>query len=277
VIAVVIGALGYLGFQIWIFQRNEYYMPNHWFYINLGLAFLIVIGAFVVSLCVPGFTVFLGFSISVWLLSGLLFVYGLARVSFDYRHLRTRPVFISPWVFPVYRYDAKKQDVVPHNQPAACLLGALLLMVFWSTLATVWFTPTHVGVALSIIFMLVLTLAVIFLVQVSQAQLRAVFPLIDQKILRRAWLEAKLNYVSNRSVFSRNELVTYEEYTQRKNLFRNMVRLREGRTTLNLEERLEKVEVLADVPDSALQGWLDPQVIDMSKETVCYSFLYELE
>ena len=241
IISGIILILIYIGFQVYIYQKNDYYMPPFWSNINLLIAVISIIAAFVVSLCVPGFTVFLGFSISTWLLSVLLFVFGFGRIMLDYRNLKQKPVFFSPWVFPIYKFDPKKQDVVKHNLSAICMISSLVIMIAWSILATVWYTPIHVGVSLSIIFEVMLLLLVIFLIQISQLQLKKLANLIDQKILRRAWIEAKVNYVGNRSAFCRQELVTFEEYWQRKNLFRNKVRLVEGRAKLNLEETYEEV------------------------------------
>jgi len=82
-------------------------------------------------------------------------------------------------------------------------------------------------------------------------------PSIDAKIIRRAWIEAKATYVSNCGALCRDELVTYEEQIKRLNLFRNKVRMTEGRATLSIEEKIESVE-LVQVNDSDMQGWLAP-------------------
>lgn len=78
---------------------------------NICVATVCIVAAFVASLIVPDFTIFLGFSISTWLLSGLLFAFGFGRLIFDYMNLRRRPVFFSPWIFPIFAYDPKKQDI----------------------------------------------------------------------------------------------------------------------------------------------------------------------
>lgn len=248
-------------------------MPPLWMKINYVIATLAVIAAFVVSLATPGFTVFLGFSISLWLLAGMMFVYGAGRVALDVYRGHT---FFSAWVFPVYTYDAKKQDVIKNNEPAAALMASMILMIFWAALATAWITPVHVGVAVSIVIELLLLLIVIFLIQVSQLHMNHMLPSIDAKIIRRAWIEAKGTYVSNRGAVNRDELVTYEEQTTRLNMFRNKVRMVEGRATLNIEEKVESV-TLVQVQDSDFQGWLAPDQIDFTKDVACYSYLFQLE
>lgn len=48
--------------------------------------------------------------------------------------------------------------------PVICLIGSLVIMIAWSVLATVWYTPTHVGVSLSILFEMLLIHLMIFIV-----------------------------------------------------------------------------------------------------------------
>lgn len=277
VVSAVILVLSYIGFQVWIYQKNEYYMPKNWFYINILVVVIAIIAAFVASLIAPGFTIFLGFSISTWLLAFLLFVFGFGRIMFDYINLRKRPVFYSPWIFPIFRYDPKKQDIIKDNLPAACLLASLVIMVAWSVLATVWFNPTHVGVSLTIMFEMLLILTMIFLVQISHLQLRKVSTFVDSKIIRRAWLEAKLTYVNNRNAASRADLVSYEEYVRRRDLFRNKMRISEGRPALNYEEKWEGVKLFGHVQDSDFSQWLNTKAVDMTKPLSQYSYLFELE
>lgn len=67
--------------------------------------------------------------------------------------------------------------------------------------------------------------------------------LLDRKTIRRAWLDAKSNYILNRNVYNRKELVTYEELLRRRDAVCNQLREIEGRPDLTFEERLEGVEL----------------------------------
>jgi hypothetical protein len=171
VVSCVIGVLSYVIFQAIIYHKNHNYMPRVWILINVGIVFCAIVASFVASFFVGDLSIFMGFSISTWLLSFLLIVFGIGRLVYDLRSQRTRPMFFSPWVFPIYAFDPKKQDVTPENLPAGCILGALVLLEFWSVLATAWFTPTHAGVALSILFEQLLILAIMYMVQISHHQL----------------------------------------------------------------------------------------------------------
>jgi len=46
-----------------------------------------------------------------------------------------KPMFYSPWIFPIYKYSAKKNDVVSYNKPTVILLFSLLLILVWAVLA----------------------------------------------------------------------------------------------------------------------------------------------
>ena len=157
------------------------------------------------------------------------------------------------------------------------MIMSLMIMIGWSVLATVWFAPTHVGVALSIIFEMALLITIIFLISISQAQLVKVAPHIDKKILRRAWLETKSQYVSSKNAINRNELVTFEEMLYRKNLFRNKMRINEGRTTLSIEEKWEGVTLMPQVDESEFKTWLNTNLVDFNKPFTCYQYLFDLE
>jgi hypothetical protein len=277
VIACVIGVLSYIGFQVWIYQKNDYYMPRLWIIVNICFALVAVIATFVASLIVPELTIFTGFSVSCWLFSVLSFVFGAGRLFLDYMNLKKRPVFFSPWVFPIFRYDPAKKDIRRQNLPVVSLIASLVVLIFWAVLATVWFTPTHVGVSLTILFEMILILFLVFIVQISHRQLCKVSSFVDAKIIRRAWLEAKATYIASRNAQTRADLVTYEEYLARRDLFRNKVRLLEQRTSLSLEEKWEGVKLVPQVTDAQLAGWLNTSKVDMTQPLSQYSYLFEME
>lgn len=52
---------------------------------------------------------------------------------------------------------------------------------------------------------------------------------IDKKLIRRAWLDAKLGYINNRAALNREQLLTYEKVRLRRDNFRNYMRMKEGR------------------------------------------------
>jgi hypothetical protein len=83
-------------------------MPRVWFLINVAIITAAIIASFIASGFVGGMSNFIGFSISNFLLAFLLFVFGVGRTVYDLRNMKSRPVFFSPWVFPIYAFDPNK-------------------------------------------------------------------------------------------------------------------------------------------------------------------------
>ena len=166
-------------------------MPTLWTVINLVIVGGMIISALVVSFFVAGFRIFLGFSISTWITAIMLGVYSFAEIFSDYSKSETRPTFYSPWIFPVYIYDPKKNDVVSKNMPAIMMFLGFMIMILWSILASVWLAPIHVGISLSIFFEVCMLISVLFMIHTTSFQLNQVTKDIDKKIIRRAWLDAK--------------------------------------------------------------------------------------
>jgi hypothetical protein len=79
-------------------------------------------------------------------------IYSISSIYSDIINSDKKPVFFSPWIFPVYIFNPKKNDVEPRNGPAAGLMIALLIMIAWSASCTAWVRPFYVGVSLSIAF-----------------------------------------------------------------------------------------------------------------------------
>lgn len=69
--------------------------------------------------------------------------------------------------------------------------------------------------------------------------------------------------------------MTYEKIRLRRDYFRNYMRVKEGRTTLNLEEKSEKVNFIAD--DEIDIDWVDDNKVNLQSNVSCYSYLFELE
>lgn len=146
-------------------------MPNLWAGINIFIVVCIIVAATVVSLIVDGFEVFVGVSISTWVFAGLLLVYAASELLSDLKNMEKKPVFYSPWVFPVYIYNPKKNDVESKNGPAIALVCGFLVLITWSVIASVWIYPHNVGVSLSILFEHVLVICLFHLLQASSLQL----------------------------------------------------------------------------------------------------------
>lgn len=278
IVSVIVAALLYIISQVYIYVRNDYYMPNLWTAINLIIVIGIIISATVVSFFFEEYRTFTGISISCWVTAALFIVYALSEIGSDLSTMEKKPVFFSPWIFPVYIYNPKKNDVESHSFPTAALLIGLSIIILWSVLCSCWVYPHNVGVSIGIFFELLLIISCFHLIGVSAHQLKSCTQEIDKKIIRRAWLDAKLGYINNRSAINRDQLMTYEKIKYQRDVFRNYMRILEGRNELNLEEKDEGVVLMDDdIVKNDIADNIDENKVNLGSKPSCYSYLFELE
>ena len=147
------------------FVAHGYRLPLTLVVFNVILTLLGMVAPPLVSFFVSNFATFLGFSASGWLLALILLGYGYSELVADF--FGSRPMFFSPWIYPVLAFDPRRKDVVPANLPLLCLYLGYFILIIWAVLATIWLAPTHVGVAFSVLFSSLLVLSLVFVSQLS--------------------------------------------------------------------------------------------------------------
>ena len=65
----------------------------------------------------------------------------LAMFLADQQDFEESPIYYSPWLVPVYKYDTQLNDVVSHLTPVGVLLGFVSLLLLWSLVATAELRP----------------------------------------------------------------------------------------------------------------------------------------
>ena len=161
IVSVIVLCLAYVVIQVYIYVKNDYYFPLVWQVINSSLAVLIVIASFVAALIIDGFSNFFGFSISLWLIAFFILLYAFSELISDIKNFKRKPIFFSPWIFPVYIYNPKKNDVESHNEPSIALILGFLILMLWSLLASVWITPVGFGVSVGAVLELILVIIIL--------------------------------------------------------------------------------------------------------------------
>lgn len=142
-------------------------MPRVWSVINIITVTSLIIACTIVSIIIDEFRTYFGISISTWMLALMLLVYAGSEISSDLSKMETKPIFFSPWLFPVYSYNAKKNDVESKNGPAIALISGILILMVWSVTCAVWIYPHNVGVSLGILFEELLVIFILHLAGVS--------------------------------------------------------------------------------------------------------------
>ena len=191
--------------------KNKYFMPRGLYWTNVAVGLAIILCALIMSIAIDSFSQFVGFSISygvaVLLIAGL----GMDELGTDLWNIEDEPLFFSPWVFPIYQYDAKKDRIKTKNKGALLLYFSLLLVTAWSVICVIWFDPRHIGVGVCALSEMLLVIFTLYLSSFSPLQLKAAWPFIDAKTRKRAWLEAKKSYVTGRNAFSMADLSTFAD------------------------------------------------------------------
>lgn len=73
----------------------------------------------------------------------------LARWISDRTRMNDMPIYHSPWIFPIYKYYPKDNDVEPYSSAVVSFYFLTMLMLFWCIAATVEISPSWLGVALT--------------------------------------------------------------------------------------------------------------------------------
>lgn len=71
-------------------------------------------------------------------------------------------------------------------------------------------------------------------------------------------------------------MITYETMIDRRNFFRNFMRRKDGRSSLNMEEIAEGIMFIEDDKIDEGLDWVSEDV-NTDQVSHCYSYLYEIE
>ena len=215
-LTALIALLIYGAALLFVYTHNNYYMPFGWQIANAIIGGIISFIALIVSIVSDDYKVFSGFSTTYLIICIFILFYSGSAFYKDYLNRVREPVYYSPWIFPIYKYDSERDDIRENNGPVFGIFLVLFLGLLWSVLCSVWIAPYYYGIAVSALCEVLLVIFVLFIVAISPLNLRVSLPYIDNLLLKRAWLQAKRSYVNSRNAFSMDELITYKEIIDRR-------------------------------------------------------------
>lgn len=125
------------------YKRNNSTVTRFWQILSIAIIAGICLSAIIAALALDSFNDFLGFSLTYLVLNVLLFVYSFSTIHVDFASRREEPLFASPWIFPIYKYDSKVGVVRTHNRPFSLFLAACLLLLLWTIALTIWLSPVR--------------------------------------------------------------------------------------------------------------------------------------
>jgi hypothetical protein len=200
IILGIVVAVCYIAFMIFIYKRNKGYLPRPWLIANAIILSLVAIVTFIVSLAVDDFVVFFGWSISYGIFALMVFAYGFINLAKDLINAESEPIYFSPWVFPVFKYVAKKNDIQLRNTPTAFVFLSFALAMAWSFQCAVWIEPVSTGVSVSCLVEVLFLVFILYLSSFTPAMLEDIKMNLDQLLVKRAWLEAKNDFLQTKNI-----------------------------------------------------------------------------
>lgn len=152
--------------NFYVYSKNNR-LPKPWKIGNMIVFFICFIILFGLTFEIKNFSNFAGFTILVLGTSFIVLVYSLNKFRKNIQNMDRKPLFFSPWIFPVYRFSPKKNDVIPYNLHTVLLLSSLLAILLWSILAAVFLKPYWVGICISILIEITLLIVALYLISIS--------------------------------------------------------------------------------------------------------------
>lgn len=216
IFSLIVGLTIYASIVIMIYYKMGGYLPIGWVISNVIIMSLAAISVFIIAVSWEDFNTFTGWSISYGIITAMIFIYGALATFKDLSNAETEPVYISPWIFPIFKYVAKKHDIEIRNGPVTIVLFSILLALGWSFQCSVWVTPTTTGIAVSCLCEVFFVVLILYLAAFSPVMLGDVKMSLDQLIVKRSWLEAKDDYVKAKSIETPESMITFLEIAEQR-------------------------------------------------------------
>jgi hypothetical protein len=160
----------------------------------------------------------------------------LAMFLADQQDFEESPIYYSPWLVPVYKYDTQLNDVVSHLVPVGVLLGFISLLLLWSLVATAELRPIWIGISITCGAEVIFVVIAIFLVNATGIEFNRVKAYVDALIVKEAWLDSKQNLIDMLNLNSRAQYVSYEDWWRRRFYLRQYVNAVRGRNALDFPD-----------------------------------------
>jgi|LauGreDrversion4_2_1035121.scaffolds.fasta_scaffold1184845_1 hypothetical protein len=71
---------------------------------------------------------------STVIIIGILWIYAGAHFLKDLSELKSRPIYFSQSLYPIYKFNEKTKDVEKHYMPISCWIIGLVILMMWSLL-----------------------------------------------------------------------------------------------------------------------------------------------
>jgi hypothetical protein len=153
---------GYLLFiATYIFQRltmDKNDMNKCWFIANRVLTFIIVIAGFAVQAFDKNVGGFIGISYTITAMVVFSWAFAVFMIVKDHGERLSKPIYISPNIVPIFKFDPEKNRLVRHSLPYLWFVAGFALLMTWALFANSQVNPHWFGAfcSISVIFLAML-------------------------------------------------------------------------------------------------------------------------
>lgn len=184
-------------------------MSPKWSLLNNFLVVACIVATSVYAGVSDDMSTYDGISYSVAACLFFLWSYALLQFAHDFDQLNMRPLYFSPTLFPIYKYNPKTNDVEDHYKPTVAWTAGLVLLVFWAFFTNYALGPEWLGAVISIGVQLLVLMTIISTRAITADSMDDAYEFIDQKTVKKAWLDTKRSYFKSKGSYSRQDLLTY--------------------------------------------------------------------
>jgi len=167
-----------------------------WNISNIVLGALVFVGAALWTRYADNnFSDFASYSIIIWIMVALLFFASFGRFIGDRTRMSDMPIYHSPWVFPIYKYYPKVNDIEPYSSGVVFFYLLSAIVFLWSVWVTVEISPSWVGVSITCAVEVTLIFFTLYVVNTNNQQYKSIQEYVDPLVIKTAWCDAKENLV----------------------------------------------------------------------------------
>eukprot|EP00359_Climacostomum_virens_P005569 CAMPEP_0204912218 /NCGR_PEP_ID=MMETSP1397-20131031/10410_1 /ASSEMBLY_ACC=CAM_ASM_000891 /TAXON_ID=49980 /ORGANISM="Climacostomum Climacostomum virens, Strain Stock W-24" /LENGTH=1540 /DNA_ID=CAMNT_0052083079 /DNA_START=351 /DNA_END=4973 /DNA_ORIENTATION=- len=240
---IMFGVLGLLFIFLIIlrsFLSNNYKLPL-WAKVVLFVTCSgVCVTSIIVGVYVDSLGKFVGFTVTYFSIILLIGSAVFFKVLRDFKRRDTAPLFFSPWVFPIYRYDPVQDRLVSYNITGALIYFVLGLGVIWSVVCVIWLSPASIGIAVGCLSEVLICLVSIYIAGISPLQLGAATTLLNFKDhpqeVKRAWLECKKDYLTIKGATYPDDFPNYQDRLSKLSSINRLIAAAKSNTQVEIED-----------------------------------------
>ena len=243
ILLLLAGALGVL----YIYRKNNNSFPRKVVLTAAYGGILTLSAVFIVSLCMDSFNDFVGFSITYLAILTCLIIYVVRQLISDIANKATSPVFYSPWVFPIYKYDPNVNALKKDSALGYMTFGVIFFFWIWTIAVSIWINPVSIGISLGCLCEIVAAVYFMYMTSDSTSMLSEALKREDLfgKTVKKAWLQARNVYMTSKHVTKASDLLTFSEYEKETNTLIAFIE----ETKTNVRKQADKQQVQQVKPD----------------------------